>query len=379
MPKKYKLIIIASILITLFAFSVAFYSLLKIKSINKALTQDSSNKKVNNRIQKPLNIKNKNQKPKEPAKQTELKPSLNPKVKIQIPRVNSYISSPLHIKGYIPKNWAFENTFPISLEDAQGNKIKNTTVAIKLISPNGEDEIYFEAVATFSKSSGEGYLVIENDNPSGLPEKKEVHKIPVQFAKKDFQTYLKSACSYKGQTKTQYLLDPLYLPVYREDLRRDAMCFSTEPNKVTNAYVFVRDAYYIYDDASEELGHGGPRFLGTYGIKIYNKDDVIVTAYVIPSLDDPINYFHLRAERAVTPKDYETIYVNYDKEIEITNDDFVKQARKSYLQEGSSTSIDSDKFSAFEQELMENYRKLNPNVENVINEMVRELNLFKTR
>jgi hypothetical protein len=91
------------------------------------------------------------------------------------------VSSPLLIKGEARGFWFFEAVFPVKLLDGNGNLISQGLAQAK-----GEwmteDFVPFEATLEFQMPKTEkGTLVLEKDNPSGLPQNSDELRIPVYF------------------------------------------------------------------------------------------------------------------------------------------------------------------------------------------------------
>ncbi|OGY43060.1 MAG: hypothetical protein A2729_03785 [Candidatus Buchananbacteria bacterium RIFCSPHIGHO2_01_FULL_39_14] len=102
-------------------------------------------------------------------------------IRITNPRPNQTITSPLTITGEARGNWFFEASFPIKLLDENGQQI-----AIAVAQAKGEwlttEFVPFEATLEFSaQNSRKGKLVLEKDNPSGLPENDDQLIMPVVF------------------------------------------------------------------------------------------------------------------------------------------------------------------------------------------------------
>lgn len=102
--------------------------------------------------------------------------------KVTTPLPNSIIKSPLVVKGSVPSGWMFEGTFPIELVDANRKTISD---GIGHDVPSGawqEDKpVDFEATLTFTTLSKSGYLILRNDNPSGILENSKTFEIPIKF------------------------------------------------------------------------------------------------------------------------------------------------------------------------------------------------------
>lgn len=109
-------------------------------------------------------------------------PSTNhPLITVVSPQPNQNISSPLTISGEARGNWYFEATFPVSIEDANGNQL-----AEGYATAQGDwmttEFIPFTAQLTFSKPATKtGKLILKKSNASGLPENDDQIEIPVNF------------------------------------------------------------------------------------------------------------------------------------------------------------------------------------------------------
>lgn len=103
-------------------------------------------------------------------------------IRVDAPSANALVKSPLTVRGQARGTWYFEASFPVRLLDASG-----TELAVTPAQAQGdwmtEDFVPFEAVLLFSAPETEtGILVLQNDNPSGLPENAKEVRIPVRFS-----------------------------------------------------------------------------------------------------------------------------------------------------------------------------------------------------
>ncbi len=98
-------------------------------------------------------------------------------------RANDVVKSPLNIAGEARGYWYFEASFPVKLFDADGNNIPLNPPYIMATSDwMTENFVPFEATLEFAPSgTATGTLVLEKDNPSGLPEHADSLSIPVRF------------------------------------------------------------------------------------------------------------------------------------------------------------------------------------------------------
>lgn len=102
-------------------------------------------------------------------------------IQIDNPRPNQIIESPLFIKGKAKGNWYFEADFPVKLFD-DNNFLLGITPAQALGDWMTEDFVPFSSTLLFAvPSTPKGRLVLEKDNPSGLPEHADELTIPVYF------------------------------------------------------------------------------------------------------------------------------------------------------------------------------------------------------
>jgi len=102
-------------------------------------------------------------------------------IRVLKPQPNQVIESPLIIEGEARGTWFFEATFPVKLLDANGN-----VIAAHYAEAQGDwmtaDFVPFKAQLIFEKPATDyGVLVLEKDNPSGLPENDAKIEIPVYF------------------------------------------------------------------------------------------------------------------------------------------------------------------------------------------------------
>jgi len=102
-------------------------------------------------------------------------------IKIDNPRPNQAIESPLFIKGEARGFWFFEASFPVKLFDDDGFLL-GVTPAQALGDWMTENFVAFDATLPFTvPSTPKGRLVLEKDNPSGLPEHADELIIPIHF------------------------------------------------------------------------------------------------------------------------------------------------------------------------------------------------------
>ncbi len=96
-------------------------------------------------------------------------------------KANDMISSPLKLTGELPGTWYFEAVIGVAVTDARG-KVLVEAAGKATREWTTTDYVPFEATLNFAKpTTPTGFVVIKNDNPSGLPENDKMIKIPVKF------------------------------------------------------------------------------------------------------------------------------------------------------------------------------------------------------
>lgn len=100
---------------------------------------------------------------------------------IDNPRPNQRVSSPLLITGRARGNWYFEASFPIKIVDANGLQLG--IVPAQAIGDWMTTEfVPFTTTLTFTTpTTATGTLILQKDNPSGLPEHDDALEIPIVF------------------------------------------------------------------------------------------------------------------------------------------------------------------------------------------------------
>lgn len=103
-------------------------------------------------------------------------------VKVQQPKWNSVVASPLSISGEAVGGWYFEASFPIKLLDSN-NQVIGQTIAQAQGDWMTTDFVPFTASLTFptQPTGSQGKLVFEKDNPSGLPQNDDSYSRKVIF------------------------------------------------------------------------------------------------------------------------------------------------------------------------------------------------------
>lgn len=102
-------------------------------------------------------------------------------ITIDSPRPNTIVTSPLEVSGQARGTWYFEASFPVKLLDADGNVL----VQIPAQAQGDwmtENFVPFKVTLEFiAPVTDTGTLVLEKDNPSGLPENADSLIVPIKF------------------------------------------------------------------------------------------------------------------------------------------------------------------------------------------------------
>ncbi len=109
----------------------------------------------------------------------------NDMIRVVEPTAGQVVSSPLTINGEARGMWYFEADFPVRIEDANGNEL-GRHYATAQGDWMTEEYVPFTSELAFTTSTTEfGVLILEKDNPSGLPEHADQVEIPVRFSLDD--------------------------------------------------------------------------------------------------------------------------------------------------------------------------------------------------
>jgi len=101
--------------------------------------------------------------------------------KLDVPTSNSKIESPVNLSGQAKGPMFFEGSFPVSIEDANG-AVLGTDVAKADGEWMTDKDVPFKATINFKKSATKtGFIVLKNNNPSGLPDNEHSVKFSISF------------------------------------------------------------------------------------------------------------------------------------------------------------------------------------------------------
>lgn len=102
-------------------------------------------------------------------------------VELTEPLAGTSVTNPIQIAGRAPGNWFFEATFPVVLEDVDGNELSRTQ-AQAVGDWMTTDLVEFTASLEYSVTQEtSAVLVFRPDNPSGLPNTEE-YRLPITLS-----------------------------------------------------------------------------------------------------------------------------------------------------------------------------------------------------
>ena len=102
-------------------------------------------------------------------------------IKVYSPSNGAKVTSPLVIIGEVPGNWSFEASFPVILKDPNGNIIAKAPAQL-LGDWMTTKLVPFSLKLPYTASmTGNGSIILQKDNPSGLPQNDDSVMIPVAF------------------------------------------------------------------------------------------------------------------------------------------------------------------------------------------------------
>ena len=113
--------------------------------------------------------------------ETTAKDATSDQIKVTTPIPNQLIQNPLIVEGEARGTWYFEATFPVKLLDANGNLIASSAAQAQG-DWTTDNFVLFKVQIEFKKpATPTGVLVLEKDNPSGLPKNAAKIEIPIRF------------------------------------------------------------------------------------------------------------------------------------------------------------------------------------------------------
>ncbi len=107
--------------------------------------------------------------------------SLADKIVVTTPTANALIASPVVVTGKARGTWYFEASFPVKVLDANGKVLGVVPAQAQGEWMTTEFVPFTVSVPFATSTTATGTLVLQKDNPSGLPEFDAELRIPVRF------------------------------------------------------------------------------------------------------------------------------------------------------------------------------------------------------
>lgn len=102
-------------------------------------------------------------------------------IRLSSPKPGQAIQSPVLVQGLARGYWFFEASFPVKIYDGN-NVLLGIGVAQAVGEWMTEEFVPFQVTVEFeTPATKEGTLVLEKDNPSGLPEHADELRVPIRF------------------------------------------------------------------------------------------------------------------------------------------------------------------------------------------------------
>lgn len=103
------------------------------------------------------------------------------KIRLSTPRPGETITSPLELVGEARGPWYFEASFPARLLDANGLELAVVPIQATADWMTSEFVPFAGTMEFVSPATATGTLVLQKDNPSGLPEHDDELRVPIVF------------------------------------------------------------------------------------------------------------------------------------------------------------------------------------------------------
>ena len=104
-------------------------------------------------------------------------------IKVYTPASNAQMVSPVIVLGEVPGSWSFEAVFPVKLLGSDGSLIARGTAQL-LGSWTTDQLVPFSVKIIYNTNAvarGDGTLVLQKDNPSGLTANDDSVSIPIKL------------------------------------------------------------------------------------------------------------------------------------------------------------------------------------------------------
>jgi hypothetical protein len=102
-------------------------------------------------------------------------------IRVFTPLAQAVVESPVTIRGEAVGNWFFEASLPVTIVDSEDN---NLGVGYVMTADEWmtTDFVSFEGTVSFTALPGtNGFILLQKDNPSGIPDLDDERRMPVRF------------------------------------------------------------------------------------------------------------------------------------------------------------------------------------------------------
>ena len=128
-------------------------------------------------------------------------------IRVDMPRPNQTIGEHVVIEGEARGYWFFEATFPIVLEDDQGNVLATHYATAQSEWMTEEFVPFTSEFDVIFGDATKGNLILKKDNPSDLPENDDELRIPVTFEKGSAETSTITLSFYSEEDLSNAMFD----------------------------------------------------------------------------------------------------------------------------------------------------------------------------
>lgn len=105
----------------------------------------------------------------------------NDLIKVSNPKEKDIIKSPMNLEGEARGFWYFEASFPGRIVDAYGETLRSFVVQADAEWMTENFVPFKEEIVFADAPTKEGAIILDKDNPSGLPENADQIFIPIRF------------------------------------------------------------------------------------------------------------------------------------------------------------------------------------------------------
>ena len=102
-------------------------------------------------------------------------------IKVNSPKQNDVIKSPVNISGEARGTWFFEASFPVTILDANRKVLARVPIQATADWMTTDFVPFMGSVAFTKSTTTTGFILFENDNPSGDIQKSKSIEIPINF------------------------------------------------------------------------------------------------------------------------------------------------------------------------------------------------------